>query len=299
MHKSRLHLLVSAALLLSIAFGLGGTSSVRAVDVSEFRDVTPADPVWEAFVHYTERNMFGGMADPSGQGRLVAADDVILKLHAALFLAKVKGVASPKPEDIVRLGILSTPPDSQELLNHATWIKMLSNAFNVPVGDPAKQGSWFVAPYIVGQTIGAVQDEKPFDFASRRFMLTTAYKYEKVFGTKTADELMAMQENRLMGVRDKLLDPAANMYETENEIWKNIIASQDIPNSGRLESIQNFNYACLIMVTMRQDKSNPGQQIKRKDQVKFFLDKAETSLPATKPFADDLRRIADGLSVAQ
>jgi len=171
----------------SVALLMGSLVFANVATQSPFQDVTPNDPAYNAVVKYHNQGIFNGVG---GEAKL---DDVISKEHAALFLLKVMGEKSPNIQIVVDKGILSTIPPSNQLLDHATWIKMLSNGFKVPLGQQKEGQPWFVAPYIVAQSITAVQDEKPFDIASRRFFIRTTELYERIFATKTADELMDEQ----------------------------------------------------------------------------------------------------------
>ncbi len=279
-------------LFLSVILILLPGVNIHAVSISEFIDIDPKDPVWNSFVDYTERGVFSGMLNKKTGQRLVAPDDVILKSHAALFLSKVLGNPNPTMELVLEAGILSKLPDPKELVTHATWIKMLSNAFNVPVTSLSGKQSWYVAPYALAKTIGAVEGEDPFDFASRRFVLMTTHLYEEFFAVNSLHGLLSQREQTLMEVRDLIVETKMDLEGVENRIWQNIITGQDLPLVGRAGAIQNFNFASLLLLSMRLDP-HMNQRDHRKIQVFYFLDRAEQELPDSKAFADDLRAIAD------
>jgi len=264
-----------------------------AVSVTSFSDVTPKDSAWEAIVEYVQRGIFSGVVSGDGT-RFAALDDVILKSHAAIFLAKIIGIPNPSMSDVVSAGILKSSPQPDEKLNHATWIKMLSNAFSVPTGKPASPEMWFVAPFVVAQTVGAVADEKPFDLATRRFVLTTAFKYEMLFGVQNADKMMDDQEKNLMKIRDLLVDSSTKNHEIENLIWKNVKSATKIPENARLDAIRHLNFAAIALLDMRRDFS-VEQAFLRRERVNFFLNLAVKSLPDAAPFANDFRKIAENL----
>ncbi len=269
--------LLSASVLVGISFSLVG-------NILAFRDVVPGDIAYEAVTKYAERGIFNGI---EGEARL---DDVILKEHAALFLLKVLGVENPTTQLVVEKEILSSAPAPGQLLDHATWIKMLSNAFEVPLGKNSEGQPWFVAPYVVAQSITAVTEEKPFDIASRRFVVRTADIYERIFGAKNADTLMDEQELRLMRIRDLLLDPKATNDEIENLIWSNILGVDEIPMNARVGSIRNLNMAVLVLAEMRRDP-NPGKKLIRQKRLAYFLRNAVKALPEVKSFTTDLEKI--------
>ncbi len=251
-----------------------------------FRDVTPNDPAFSAVTKYAERGIFNGI---EGEARL---DDVILKEHAALFLLKIMGVENPTVQGAVDRGIFGSLPAPGQLLDHATWIKMLSNAFEVPLGKTTEGQPWFVAPYVVAQSIMAVNDEKPFDIASRRFVVRTADTYERIFGAKNADTLMDEQELRLMRMRDLLLDPKATNDEIENLLWSNILGVDEIPMNARAESIRHLNMVMLVLLEMRKDP-NPVKKLVRQKRIDYFLRNAVKALPEVSPFTEDLGKIAN------
>ena len=256
-----------------------------------FSDISPSDSAYKAVVKYSGQGIFHGI---DGEARL---DDVISKEHAALFLLKVLGEENPNMQVAVDRGLLSTVPLSGELLDHATWIKILSNAFRVPVnqlGQPAEEQSWFVAPYAVAQSIMAVKDEKPFDLASRRFFLRTTELYERIFLARTSDEILDEildeQERRLMKIRDMLIDSRATNNDIEDLIWQNILMAEDMPENPRLLAIKNLNMVSLILWQFRSNP-DPRKVEARQKRVEFFVEQANKALPAVEPFSGDLLKI--------
>jgi hypothetical protein len=262
-----------------------------AADVQIFTDLTPQDPMWESVVEYSNRGIFEGIPTTDGK-KLAKPNDVILKKHAAVFLAKVLGVSNPTMEDIVAMKLLSAPPKDDEILNHATWIKMCSTAFKVPVGESPSPETWFVAPFIIAQSIGAVKDEKPFDFATRRFALKTAFLYEQVFGVKNSDEIMNNQEKNLMKIRDKLIDINSEDEEIEDLIWENIFKAEEVPANARIQAIKHLNMASLVLLELRKNTETTKKTIFKK-RVKFFCDKATEAFPDVEPFSLDLEKISE------
>ncbi len=263
------------------------TSVIFAVEIQPFfRDVEVNDPAYKAVVKYTQTGIFKGI---NGEAKL---NDFITKEHATLFLMKVMGTKNPNIYDAVNKGLLSNVPPSDQLLDHASWIKILSNAFQVPIGNEVTGQPWFVAPYVIAQGISAVRDEKPFDPASRRFVLRTTELYERIFGTKNADKTMNEQELRLMKMRDMLIDPQKSSDEIEELLWKNILSAEDVPENPRIQSIKHLNMAVLILLEMRKDP-NENKKFERQKRAAFFLDHATNALPDVAPFAEDLRKIGE------
>ncbi len=272
-----------------ITFGFVGT--VFATDIQIFTDLTPQDPMWEAVVEYSNRGIFEGIPTSEGK-RLAKPNDVILKTHAAIFLAKVLGVKNPTMEDVLAMKLLSSVPKEDEVLNHATWIKMCSTAFKVPVGESPSSETWFVAPFVIAQSVGAVKDEKPFDFATRRFALKTAFLYEQVFGVKNSDEIMNNQEKNLMKIRDKLIDINSSDAEIEILIWENIFKEEDVPANARIQAIKHLNMASLVLLEMRKGDDSAKKLILKK-RVEFFCDNATEAFPDVEPFSLDLKKIGE------
>ena len=263
------------------------TSLAFAVEMQPFfPDVTPNDSAYKAVVKYTQQGIFSGI---DGRAEL---NDVISKEHAAYFLVKVLGDKEPNMDKVLEKGLLSSAPDPTHLLDHATWIKMLSNAFNVPIGNPVEGQPWYVAPFVIAQGIGAVKSEKPFDFASRRFVLETAEIYERVFGAKKASTLMDEQELRLMKIRDGLINPESTNNEIEELIWSNIVTAEEIPHNARIEAIKNLNLACLILLDLRKDP-DITKKSNRQMRISFFLKRAVNALPDVEPFTQDLAKIGE------
>ncbi len=277
--------------LFCFIFTLWTVETSFATDVQVFTDLTPQDPMWDAVLEYSNRGIFEGIPTTDGK-KLAKPNDVILKKHAAIFLAKVMGVTSPTIEDIVAMNLLSAPPVENEILNHATWIKMCSTAFKVPVGDSPSPETWFVAPFIIAQSIGAVKDEKPFDFATRRFALKTAFLYEQIFGVKNSDEIMNNQEKNLMKIRDKLIDIDSSDDEIETLIWDNIFKAEDVPANSRIQAIKHLNMASVVLLELRRNTDTTKKAIFQK-RINFFCDKATESFPDVEPFSLDLKKIGE------
>ncbi|GEM_PF-4123047 len=252
-----------------------------------FKDVVENHPAYKALTKYHAQGIFNGM---EGQARL---DDGILKQHAILFLLKALG-APPTNNEAIARGIIKAAPESNQYLTHAEYIKMLSLAFKVPTESPQKPGDatqpWFVKPYVVAQSITAVKEEKPFDFATRGFVLRTTEIYERIFAATDAAALMDEQELRLMTTRDLLVDTKAAHEDIQKIIWINIIETENIPDSARLRAIKYFNMATLVLFELRREPSidlRPTWE----GRLQVFLDKAVKNLPESKPFSDDLARI--------
>ena len=258
-----------------------------------FSDMTPQDPAFECAANLAERDIFVGRIDESGK-RVAEPGNVISKLNSGFFLAKLLGEKNPDKKKLLEMEIFVEIPESKVLLNHATWIKMLSNAFELPVEETEDPSSWFVAPFVIAQSVGAVADEKPFDIASRRFMLSTACKYENLFGKKNANEIMDTLEINLMKIRDNLTDAQISNTALEKLIWQNILLAEEVPENSRINSIKSFNTALLQIFAARRDP-NPAQKKERQKRVDFFLKKAVDFLPETQPFAENLQKIFDGL----
>lgn len=258
---------------------------VNADSKTLFSDVTPNDEAFNALVKYHEKAIFNGI---NWEARL---DDVISKLNASIFLAKLLGKVDPTVQDIIDMEILSKKPTEGELLNNATWIKMLSSAFDVPLWKTDANQPWFVAPYVVAQSIMAVSDEKPFDISSRRFLLKTSEIYERVFTLKTAMEIMDEQENRLMKIRDLLINPESNYNTMDKLLWENFIQESQAPDSSRMQSIKYLNMALLSLLDMHRDP-NVSKKMIRQSRVKFFINQANNVLPEVKPFSEDLLKIS-------
>jgi len=262
-----------------------------AADVQIFTDLTPQDPMWNAVVEYSNRGIFEGIPTADGK-RLAKPNDVILKKHAAVFLAKVLGVKNPTIEDIVAMKLLNSAPAEDEILDYATWIKMCSTAFKVPVGKPPSPETWFVAPFVIAQSIGALKDEKPFDFATRRFALKTALLYEQIFGVKNSDEIMNNQEKNLMKIRDKLIDINSSDEEIDGLVWENIFKAEDVPENARIQAIKYLNMASLVLLEMRRGLDTAKNLVLKK-RVDFFCDKATEVFPDVGPFSLDLKKIGE------
>ncbi len=262
-----------------------------ATDVQIFTDLTPQDPMWNAVVEYSNRGIFEGIPTVDGK-KMAKPNDVILKKHAAIFLAKVLGVKNPTMAEIVAMKLLSAPPKENEILNHATWIKMCSTAFKVPVGDPPSPETWFVAPFVIAQSVGAIKDEKPFDFATRRFALKTAFLYEKIFGVKNSDEIMNTQEKNLMKIRDKLIDINSSNVEIETLLWENIFKAEEVPANSRIQAIKHLNMASLVLLELRKNTDTTKKSILKK-RVIFFCNKASEAFPDVEPFSLDLKKIGE------
>ena len=263
------------------------TSLTFAVEMQPFfPDVTPNDSAYKAVVKYTQQGIFNGI---DGRAEL---NNVITKEHATYFLLKVMGEKEPNMDKVIEKGLLSSAPDPEQLLDHATWIKVLSNAFSVPIGNPVEGQPWYVAPFVIAQGIGAVKSEKPFDFASRRFVLETTEIYERVFGAKKASTLMDEQELRLMKIRDGLINPESTNDEIEELIWTNIVTAEEVPNNARIEAIKQLNLACLILLDLRKDP-DVTKKSNRQMHISFFLKRAVNALPDVEPFTQDLAKIAE------
>ena len=252
-----------------------------------FYDVVENHPSYRALTKYYQRGIFKGIDDRAG------LDDGILKSHATMFLLKVLD-APPTLEEGIKRGIISTAPDPKQYITHAEYVKMISTAFNVPVDMPTKPGEapqpWFVKPFIIAQSITAVRDEKPFDFATRGFVLRSTEIYERLFGTKDAAAIMDEQELRLMKVRDFLVDPTADNQNIQKLIWMNILEAEEVPDSMRLRAIKYFNQASLVLLELRR---TPAIDMKNvwTGRLKVFLDKAVEHLPESQPFAEDFKKI--------
>lgn len=263
------------------------TSLTFAVEMKPFfPDVTPNDSAYKAVVKYTQQGIFNGI---NGNAEL---NNVITKEHASYFLLKVLGEKEPNLDKVLERGLLSSIPEPAQLVDHATWIKMLSNAFNVPIGNHVEGQPWYVAPFVIAQGIGAVKSEKPFDYASRRFVLETAEVYERVFGAKKASTLMDEQELRLMKIRDALINPESTNDEIEELIWTNILTAEEVPHNARIESIKYLNLASLVLLDFRRDP-DVSKKTSRQLRVQFFLKRAVNALPDVEPFTQDLRKIAE------
>lgn len=260
------------------------TASAFAADIVDMpKDVVPQDTAYEALVDFISEGIFTGV---NGEANL---DNVISKQHAALFLAKVRGIKNPTFADVAELQILSVEPKSDELLNYATWTKMLCNAFNVPNCEAADPAGWFVPGMVIATSINAIEDVKPFDFVSRRDVFRMAHIYRNVFFSKTIDERMDVQELNLMRLRDMMLDVNISDAEIETLLWKNIIAAEEIADNVRVESIRHLNMALLVLLQKRQDPTNSLLQAR----AQFFLEKAVEVLPDVAGFAGDLQKIAE------
>ncbi len=259
---------------------------VYAVEMQPFfPDVTPNDPAYKAIVKYTQQGTFSGI---DGRAEL---DDVITKEHATFFLLKVLGIAKPTIETAIGKDIISSPPPSDQLLDHATWVKMLGTAFNVPLGNSAEGQPWYVAPYVVAQGINAIEDEKPFDLTSRRFVLRSTDLYERIFGAKNATSIMDEQELRLMKIRDMLINPQSTNDAIEKLVWKNILTAEEVPDNTRIKSIKYLNMSALVLFEIRK-YPNESKKAERQARVAFFVERATTALPDVGPFAQDLLKIA-------
>ena len=250
-----------------------------------FWDITPNDPGYNATMKYYQKWAYEWI---DWEAKL---DDVIWKTDAALFLAKVLWATDPTPEDVAKLWILSAAPDTNDPINHATWIKMLSNAFKVPLWNTTENQPWFIAPYVVAQSITAINDEKPFDLASRRFVLTSTELYENIFATKTAVELMSQQEARLMQIRDMLLDPNADSDLIDDLLWTNIVEAEQVPPNKRINAIKNLNMALFALFDLKLHANSP-KKIRIQNRVKFFVGNAVAYLPDVEPFSEDLIKIS-------
>lgn len=271
----------TTAFLLSVAFLFSTVSAAQVVDVP--KDVVPQDAAYDALVDFISEGIFTGV---NGEANL---DNVISKQHAALFLAKVRGVKNPTFADVSSLNILSVEPKGDELVSYATWTKMLCNAFAVPNCESEDPAGWFVPGMVIATSINAIDDVKPFDFVPRRDIFRMAHLYRSVFLSKTVDEMMDEQELRLMRLRDMMLDVAIENTEIEQLIWENIIASEDIDDNPRIESIRHLNMALLVLLQKRQDPTNSLLQAR----ATFFLEKAVDVLPDVAGFAGDLQKIAE------
>lgn len=279
--------------ILSIAV-LGLASAVRAVEPISFADVVPSHPASEAVRTFAQRGIFQGMVDDSGK-RVAALENVMLKAHGGYFLAKLLGNERPSMNDVIAAGILSGVPADDEVLNYATWLTMLTKAFQVPAGDPPAPDAWFVPAIVVAQSIDAMPTEaKPFDVVSRGYVLETALKYERVFGARSADEEMDQQEQSLMWIRDKILDAGASNTEISAKIWENITAAESIPPNKRLDAIKHFNTSALILLDLRRGNSGEAKEVLL-NRLSFFLEKAVTVMPDVAGFASDLEAIGKGL----
>lgn len=261
------------------------TSLAFAVEMQPFfPDVTPNDSAYKAVVKYTQQGIFNGI---NGKAEL---NNVITKEHASYFLLKVLGENIPTMDMVLEKDLLSTAPPPDQLVDHASWIKMLSNAFNVPIGNPVEGQPWYVAPLVIAQGIGAIKSEKPFDYASRRFVLETAEIYERVFGTKKASTLMDEQELRLMKIRDMLINPESTNDEIEELIWTNILTAEEVPHNTRIEAIKYLNLTSLVLLDLRKDP-NVTKKASRQMRIDFFLERAINALPNVEPFTQDLAKI--------
>ncbi len=267
--------------LLSFFFVI--STSFAAQEVSLPKDVVPQDPAYEAIVDFITEGIFTGIG---GEARL---DDVISKQHAALFLAKVRGVKNPTFIDVSSLGILKTEPKPDELLNYATWTKMLCNGFNVPNCESKDPAGWFVPGIVIATSINALDDVKPFDFVSRRDIFRMSHIYRSVFLSKTMDEMMDEEELNLMHLRDMMLDVNVSHEEIEALLWDNILKAEKIEENDRIRSIKYLNMALLVLLQKRQQPENTLLQAR----AVFFLDKAVEALPDVEGFATDLRKISE------
>lgn len=255
----------------------------------DFSDVTPNDPWYKALSVFSNEWSYTWI---NWEAKL---DDTILKKDALLFLWKVLWNKSPSIQDLVNQQIISSLPKDNELLTNAVWIKILCNAFKVKldkVDDWTKP--WFVAPYIIAQGVTAVKNEKPFDYSSRRFVLTSTSIFRDVFKTKTAIEMMNTQEWRLMKIRDLLMDPKATLWDAEDLIWLNFVEFEEMPKSNRAEAIKYFNTALLLILESRTNP-NPDKTTTRRIRTNFFISKAISKLSDTKPFADDLVKLSNSI----
>lgn len=260
------------------------TSSVSAAEVVDVpKDVVPQDPAYEALVDFISEGIFTGV---NGEANL---DDVISKPHAALFLAKVLGVQNPTFTNVADLNILKVEPKADELLNYATWAKMLCNGFKVPNCDSPDPDGWFVPGMVIATSINAIEDVKPFDFVSRRDVFRMAHMYRNVFLSKTVDEMMDEQEINLMRLRDMMLDVNVSDTDIETLLWNNIMDAETIADNVRVRSIKHLNMALLVLFQQRQQPTNSLLQ----GRAIFFLKKAVEVLPDVAGFAGDLQKIAE------
>ncbi len=271
--------------LCSLLVYLIATPYVSAAEIVDLpKDVVPQDSAYEALVDFISEGIFTGV---NGEANL---DNVILKQHSALFLAKVRGVKNPTFVDVKSLGILQTEPKAEELLNYATWTKMLCNAFDVPNCESEDAASWFVPAFVAAISINALgADVKPFDVVSRRDVFRMAHIYRKVFFSKNVDEMMNEQERNLMRLRDMMLDVNISDTEIETLLWENIIEAAEIVDNERIRSIKHLNMALLVLLQKRQQPANSLLQ----GRAIFFLKKAVEVLPAVEGFAADLQKIAE------
>ena len=247
------------------------------------KDVVPQDSAYDALVDFISEGIFTGV---NGEANL---DNVISKQHAALFLAKVRGIQNPTFDDVAALKILTVEPKSDELLNYATWTKMLCNGFNVPNCESPDPAGWFVPGMVIATSINAIEDVKPFDFVSRRDVFRMAHMYRNIFLSKTVDEMMDNQERNLMRLRDMMLDVTITNAEIEKLLWDNIVAAEKTPDNVRVESIRHLNMALLVLFQKRQQPTNSLLQ----ERALFFLQKAVATLPDVAGFAGDLQKIAE------
>ncbi len=266
-----------------LSFFLVVPSAFAAEIVDMPKDVVPQDTAYEAIVDFMSEGIFTGV---NGEANL---DNVISKQHAALFLAKVRGVKNPTFADVAALKILSVEPKSDELLNYATWTKMLCNGFNVPNCESPDPAGWFVPGMVIATSVNAIEDVKPFDFVSRRDVFRMAHMYRSIFFSKTMDEMMDDQELNLMRLRDMMLDVTIKNTEIEQLLWKNIIEAEKITDNMRVESIRHLNMALLVLLQKRETPTNSLLQAR----AQFFLDKAVQVLPDVAGFAGDLQKIAE------
>jgi len=269
--------------------------SVIYAEIQIFSDITENDPDLSAIIKFTQNGTFEGIPGPDGT-KLAALDNNISKINAALFLCKIFGVQEPTIENIIELKIFASPPKDDTMLDYATWSKMLSNIFQIPVVHDPNPENWYFGSYLKAQSIGAIniETQKPKDLVSRRFMLRMTDIYLKEFIDKKMDE----QEKILIKIRDDLINAEISNNEIQNSVLENIIQAESIPQipgNNRLFAIKNLNIAVLPILKIRENPE--GANItKNQERAQFFLKKSVSNLDIIKPFAGDLEKIMCALS---
>jgi hypothetical protein len=280
------------SLSLSVFPLLLNAQELPQVESISFGDVTPLDPGFEAVMNYAQAGKFSGTM--VGDKRMAQLDNVITKKNAIVALCKFLGYSGCTLEKAVEIGIVKEIPQpingQDPLLTVADWVSMLAKAHGVETGTAASPSLWYLGAFLVCKSVKCVPDGRgPMDLITRRDMVNASYIYEKTFAVQTAEQMMIDMENRLMGMRDKLVEPEFDVNVIRANAWANLVKGYDVPYNGRLEAIQYLNNAILVIVDLRM---KIGDEEQNKQYVKFFIEKAVYALEDVEPFGTDLLKIA-------
>lgn len=279
-------------LLFQLASFLVVAQEPPTIETFVFSDITPRDPGYEAVMHYAELGAFSGV---SVEGlRMAQLDNVIKKKNAIIALCKFQGYSGCTLEKAVELGIVKEIPQpingKDPILTVADWVTMLAKVNNVETGTAASPSLYYLGAFLVCKSVKCIPDGVgPMDIITRRDMVKSAFTYKNTFAVQTAEQMMIDMENRLMVMRDKLVDPEADINVIRVDAWANLVKGYDIPYNGRLEAIQYLNNAIMVIIDLRM---NIGDESKNKQYVQFFVEKAVYALEDVGPFATDLLAIA-------